>query len=452
MPYISTRGTHAPVDFMRVLQAGLAPDGGLYMPVQWPKLTPQQAKDLGSVPYAEAAFRILRPFVEGAFSDTVLKNLLEEAYADFEPVLVPAGDLWLLELFHGPTYAFKDMAMQVLGRFFSLLYQKNSQPMVVVGATSGDTGASAIKALRHTDGTDVFILYPHGRISETQRRQMTTAPEDHIHAIAIKGDFDDCQALVKGLFNDQIFCREMCLVGVNSINWARIMAQIVYYFTAAASFSEPVAFTVPTGNFGDIFAGFGATQMGLAVSRLVIATNTNDILARFLETGHYTPAPVSPTLSPSMDIQVSSNFERLLFEATGRNPEAVQTLMHSLQHHGSFVLEGAPLRYIRERFDAQRVDEDETYAAIADCYKRTGRLIDPHTAVGWAAAQKSRQTPMVVLATAHPAKFPETVKKATHHEPTPPPALAQLAKKQEKYVTLPKNLAAVQAFIREHAR
>jgi threonine synthase len=459
--YISTRGTAPSLSFTDALIAGLAEDGGLYLPHSYPRLTPAEIAGFAGRPYAEVAEAVLWPFLAGTIDRAVLRAMIEAAYRSFDHVAVAPlsqlGDnLFLLELFHGPTLAFKDLAMQLLGRMMQHVLAGRGQRATIVGATSGDTGAAAIAAFQGLPEVDVFILYPHGRVSDVQRRQMTTVAADNVHTIALEGTFDDAQNMVKGLFADKKFRDEFSLAGVNSINWARVAAQIVYYFTSAVALGAPhrkVSFAVPTGNFGDILAGWVAKQMGLPIERLVIATNANDILVRALETGRYETGKVEATQSPSMDIQVSSNFERLLFEAYGRDAAAVRRLMNSLQQSGSFSLDAAPLAAIREEFDAVRVGETQTSEEIARVWRETQRLIDPHTAVGVGAARAAlaaRQgVPTIVLGTAHPAKFPAAIARATGQHPPLPPHLADLASRPEYFDVLPNDQGRVAAYIRE---
>lgn len=461
--YVSTRGRAPELEFEDALLAGLARDGGLYVPAEWPRLSERTIRAFAGAPYAEVAFRVMRPFVGDGLSDDAFRAMIADAYAGFDHKLVaPLVQLgpndWLLELFHGPTLAFKDVAMQLLARLFDHALTRRRARLTIVGATSGDTGSAAIEAFRGRDKTDIFILHPHGRVSDVQRRQMTTVPDANVHNIAVDGSFDDCQALVKAMFNDHAFRDEVTLAGVNSINWGRVMAQIVYYFTAAVALGAPerrVSFAVPTGNFGDIFAGYVAARMGLPVGRLVVATNVNDILARTLTTGRYEVHDVVPTISPSMDIQVSSNFERLLFDLYSRDGAAVARLMDGLKQSGAFEIDPVPLDAARGAFDAARVDETATGAMIADVRKETGQLVDPHTAVGIAAAtarRGDRSVPMVTLATAHPAKFPEPVERATGERPALPAHLADLFEREERMTVLPNELGAIESFVRERTR
>ncbi len=465
MNYISTRGRASRLDFEAVLMAGLARDGGLYSPESWPHFTGLDISALSGLPYAQAAARIMKPLAWTADEDDAFAHLVEAAYRDFtHPAtapLVQLGDkLWLLELFHGPTLAFKDLAMQLLGLMMDRSLQRSGGRATILAATSGDTGAAAVEAFKNREAIDLFVLFPDGRISDTQRRQMTTANAPNVHPIAVRGTFDDCQAIVKALFGDLDFRDDAALTAVNSINWARIMAQIPYYFTAAASLGapyRPVRFSVPTGNFGDIFAGYAALRMGLPVERLVIATNTNDILTRTLATGRYEPCAVVATSSPSMDIQVSSNFERLIFEANGRDSERSAALMSSVSLAGGFQLSEVELDSIRPVFSAHSSSEAETLGTMRRLHESTGYMADPHTAVGIAAAEKELEaspslSPMVVLATAHPAKFPEAVERATGCAPSIPARLGMALAGQETYLTLHASADAVKAAIRDYGR
>jgi threonine synthase len=459
MMYVSTRGAAPKADFEEALLAGLAPDGGLYMPERWPRLPSLPAMPAGH--YAAAAAHVIAPFTGGNPGHAELFALLSDAYARFShpdtaPLHQIGPDLYLLELFHGPTLAFKDFAMQALSRLMERALKRRGARTTILGATSGDTGAAAVEAFRGRQDIELFILYPHGRISDVQRRQMTAAQEDNIHAIAIEGTFDDCQAIVKALFGDKEFRERHALSAINSINWARIVAQAVYYYTASAKLgpdSGP-SFAVPTGNFGDIFAGFTAAKMGLLMGRLVIATNENDILARTLETGRYEPRGVTATDSPSMDIQISSNFERLLFEESGRDASFVTRAMAGLRDEGGFDLPASMLGRIRERFSAHRVSRDEAGAAMRRVMDQTGMLIDPHTAVGVAAAIREQERtggPMVALATAHPAKFPEAVERATGRTAEIPDRLQERLTGRERFATAPNSCKAVAEIIAARA-
>ena len=458
MRYVSTRGEAPPLGFMDVTLAGLARDGGLYVPENWPRLSAETIASFAGKPYAEVAVEVIRPFVGDTISEAELSRLAREAYGTFRhPAVVPVAQFgagtFLLELFHGPTLAFKDVAMQLLARLMDHALAARGERTTIVVATSGDTGGAAVEAFRGRERADLFVLFPQGRISDVQRRMMTTANDNNVHALAVEGTFDDCQALVKGLFNHHAFRDRVRLSGVNSINWARIVAQVVYYFTAAATLGAPyrkVSFTVPTGNFGDIFAGYVAARMGLPIDRLVIATNVNDILARTLATGTYDLREVVATSSPSMDIQVSSNFERLLFEATGRDAAVVRAMMASLAQSGRFSLSSEALSRIRALFNADRADEEETAATIRTALRETSRLIDPHTAVGLAVAEKeTRDTavPMIVLGTAHPAKFPEAVEAACGVRPGLPDWLSDLPERPERATAMPVDQAAIEKFI-----
>lgn len=464
MKYISTRGEAPVLGFEDVLLAGLARDGGLYVPEVWPEFSEGEIEAFAARPYGEVALEIMRPFVAGAVADRDLAVMIADAYAGFDhPAIAPLrqldADHWLLELFHGPTLAFKDVAMQVLARLMDHVLRRRGARATIVGATSGDTGGAAIEAFRGIDTVDVFILHPHGRVSEVQRRQMTTVPDDNIHNIALDGTFDDCQAVVKALFNHHDFRDRLSLAGVNSINWVRIMAQIVYYFTSAVALGAPsraVSFTVPTGNFGDVFAGYAARRMGLPVRRLVVATNVNDILARTIDTGRYEVGAVVPTSSPSMDIQVSSNFERLLFDVSGRDPAAIRRLMQGLAQSGAFNLRQEELDGIRQVFEAGRTDEAATARRIAETLETTGVLADPHTAVGLDVAARvlarGNAGTMITLSTAHPAKFPDAVERACGVRPGLPPRMADLFDRTERFTVLANDTAAVEAFIEGRAR
>jgi threonine synthase len=443
---------------MDVTLAGLARDGGLYVPESWPRLSAETIVGFAGRPYAEVAVEVIRPFVGDTISEAELSRLAREAYGTFRhPAVVPIAQFgagtFLLELFHGPTLAFKDVAMQLLARLMDHALAARGERTTIVVATSGDTGGAAVEAFRGRERADLFVLFPQGRISDVQRRMMTTANNNNVHALAVEGTFDDCQALVKDLFNHHAFRDRVRLSGVNSINWARIVAQVVYYFTAAATLGAPhrkVSFTVPTGNFGDIFAGYVAARMGLPIDRLVIATNVNDILARTLATGTYDVREVVATSSPSMDIQVSSNFERLLFEATSRDAAAVRAMMASLAQSGRFSLSSEMLSRIRALFNADRADEEETAATIRTALRETSRLIDPHTAVGLAVAEKETRdpaVPMIVLGTAHPAKFPEAVEAACGVRPGLPDWLSDLPERPERATAMPVDQAAVEKFI-----
>jgi threonine synthase len=462
--YLSTRGEAPHQAFLDAMLSGLARDGGLYTPDAVPSLKADEIAALAGEPYPAAAARLMAPFVAGAWGEAELGAMTADAYRDFRhaaraPLTQLDDNLFLLELFHGPTLAFKDFAMQFLGRAMNRALTERGLNAAILGATSGDTGAAAIEAFGGGERADVFILFPDGRVSDVQRRQMTTVDRPGVHALAIDGSFDDCQDIVKSLFGDLSFRDRMSLSGVNSINWARILAQIVYYFTSAVALGgprRPVSFAVPTGNFGDVLAGWYAKRMGLPVERLIVATNENDILARALATGEYRPAGVKPTQSPSMDIQVSSNFERLLFERLGRDAQRVRALMGALRQSGGFTIPEDALKAIRAEFDAERCSEAECAAEMARAWRESGVLIDPHTAVGVhaarAALRRDPRTPVVALATAHPAKFPEAVEKATGVRPALPSHLADIMRRPERVAHLPNNPRAVADYLSAHAR
>ena len=463
MDYISTRGAVPRLSFEGALLAGLARDGGLYVPESWPRLGSEDIAALAGRPYARVAESVMQPFVADAIPAAEFAELIETAYRGFaHPAVAPLiqldDNLWLQELFYGPTLAFKDLAMQLLSLLMDRSLKRLGRRATILAATSGDTGAAAVEAFKNREAIDLFVLFPEGRISPAQRRQMTTAGAANVHPIAVNGTFDDCQAIVKTLFADHAFRDEVQLSAVNSINWARIMAQTVYYFTAATALGaphRPVRFAVPTGNFGDIFAGYAARCMGLPVERLIIATNSNDILARALQTGLYQPRPVVATASPSMDIQVSSNFERLIFEASGRDSGRVKTLMADFAETGSFALNEAELGAMRAAFSACRVDETETAATMARLYRETGYLADPHTAVALAAAIKQAgdsPAPMIVLATAHPAKFPDAIEKATDCLPSVPKRLERALSGREDFASIDANAGSVRALVRQRSR
>jgi threonine synthase len=463
MLYVSTRGEAPAISFADALLAGLARDGGLYVPERWPALTHDTIRGFRNRPYAEVAFEVIEPFVAGSVKDGDLSRMIAEAYATFDhPAVAPLVKLgdgeYLCELFHGPTLAFKDVAMQLLARLMDHVLAERSERATIVGATSGDTGGAAVEAFRGRERVDMVILFPQGRVSDVQRRMMTTASEANIHAVAIDGTFDDCQAIVKALFNDHRFRDRVKLSGVNSINWARIVAQAVYYFTAACALGAPeqaVRFAVPTGNFGDVFAGYVAKQMGLPVERLIVATNVNDILARTLASGVYEPRAVVATASPAMDIQVSSNFERLLFEASGRSPLAVREAMRALASKKRFTLSSQALAAIRQSFGAARADEAETAATIKAIHRESGYVLDPHSAVGVAVARKFKgesSAPLIELATAHPAKFPEAVEAAIGVHPRLPERLADLLERRERVAGLPADVETVARFVSDRSR
>ena len=458
MRYISTRGDAAPLDFVDVMLAGLARDGGLYVPETWPRLSAEEIAGFAGRPYAEVAADVIRRFTGGSIADADLACMAQEAYGTFRhPATAPLTQLnpglFVLELFHGPTLAFKDLAMQLVSRLMDHTLRQRGERTTIVVATSGDTGGAAVEAFRGRDQVDLVVLFPNGRISDVQRRMMTTAPDPNVHAVAVDGTFDDCQALVKAMFNHHAFRDRVRLSGVNSINWARIVAQAVYYFTAAAALGAPhrkVAFTVPTGNFGDVYAGYVAQKMGLPVDRLVVATNVNDILARTFATGTYEVRDVVATASPSMDIQVSSNFERLLFDAYRRDASAVRGLMNSLAQSKRFSVSAHALEALRELFSAGRADEQESAATIRAWMREASYCADPHTAVALAVAEKETRDPsipMVVLSTAHPAKFPDAVKTACGRTPALPDWVGDLNAREERITVLPPDQATIEKFV-----
>ncbi len=461
MKYISTRGNAPVLGFDDVVLAGLASDGGLYVPETLPSFTTAEIAAMASMNYTELAYTILQPFIGDAIDEKTLKNLLNASYSEFRhAAIAPLKQIdtreWVLELFHGPTLAFKDFALQFLGRLMDYTLKKRGQKLVVLGATSGDTGSAAIAGCRGSDAMDIVILFPHGRVSDVQRRQMTTVSDKNVHCIAVEGNFDDCQRIVKSLFIDEPFRSKHPLGAVNSINWVRILAQVVYYFYAALSLGSPaksIAFSVPTGNFGDIYAGYLAKRMGLPIADLIIASNKNDILTRCYNTGTYGTDEVLPTLSPSMDIQVSSNFERLLFDLYHHDARSVNTLMDNLKQHGRFTLETAPHAALKREFSAYSVDDITTLACMREIWMSTGEMLDPHTAIGVRAALECRrhpELPIVTLATAHPAKFPAAVKQACGIEPKLPSHLDDLFKKPERQTILPATEEAIKRYIMEH--
>jgi threonine synthase len=461
MRYISTRGAAPALDFKAATLAGLASDGGLYVPEAWPSFSAEQIEALAGLSYAETAVRVLAPFIGDSLPEADLRALCEAAYGRFSHAAVtPLVQLdqrhWLLELFHGPTLAFKDVALQMLGLLFERFLSGGDQHLTIVGATSGDTGSAAIEAVAGRAHIDIFMLHPKGRVSEVQRRQMTTVLAPNVHNIAIEGDFDEAQALVKRMFGDPNFSKRFQLSAVNSINWARLAAQIVYYFYAAVRLGAPqraVAFSVPTGNFGDVFAGYAAARMGLPVAKLIVATNVNDILHRALSAGDYSTGTVTPTATPSMDIQVSSNFERLLFDLHGRDAQALTTAMYGFETDKRMSI--APeLRGLAGHFTSARVDHDAMAHAMGWAHERAGQVIDPHTAIGLAAARASdlpADVPIVTLATAHPAKFGDAVEAATGVRPALPARISGLMDRAERCDTLPADLATIEAYVAERA-
>ena len=463
MDYISTRGQDGPLSFEEALLNGLARDGGLYLPTDWPRFTPAEMEEMKSLSYPELAARIMAPFTNGDPDEGELAKMAQDAYASFtHPDVAPLTDLgsdnlYLLELFSGPTIAFKDYAMQFLSRAFDRALGKAGKRAVILGATSGDTGSAALEAFKGREAVDVFILFPEGRVSPVQQKQMTSVLADGAHALALQGDFDDCQAVVKAAFNDASFREEVGLSAINSINWARLMPQIVYYFASAFKVGAPeksVAFSVPTGNFGNVFAGWVAKQMGLPIDKLIIASNRNDILTRFFETGQMKRDGVAPSLSPSMDIQVSSNFERLLFEMTGRDGALTAKMMADFASDGTFSVDNDKLEEALSQFAAYRLDDDGTLAEIAHAQSAYGEVIDPHSAVGLYGARQARldkivadEVPIISLACAHPAKFPDAVEQAVNDRPALPPHLSDLMSREERFEVVPNDLATIQSHI-----
>lgn len=463
MRYISTRGAAPILSFEDVTLAGLASDGGLYVPETWPSFSMADIKALQGLSYVETAVAVMRPFVEGSLDETDLRALCQTAYGRFEhSAVTPLVQLdhrhWLLELFHGPTLAFKDVALQLLGLLFERFLSTRDTHITVVGATSGDTGSAAIDALAGRAKVDIFMLHPKGRVSEVQRRQMTTVLAPNVHNIAIEGSFDDAQAMVKAMFGHQAFAGRFALSAVNSINWARLMAQIVYYFYAAVRLGapeRPVAFSVPTGNFGDVFAGYAAAKMGLPVAKLIVATNVNDILHRALSHGDYSVGSVTPTSAPSMDIQVSSNFERLLFDLHGRSGEALAETMRNFEATKRMAISPAMCNEAAQLFSSASIDADEMALAMRWAFENTSEIMDPHTAIGFGAARASdlpADIPIVTLATAHPAKFRDAVERAIGQRPAQPARISGLFERAERYETIPAKLEAIEDFIASHAR
>jgi len=462
--YISTRGQAPALSFEEAILAGLASDGGLYVPETLPKFSPEEISSWAGLSYQELAFNIIEPFVDGEIPSDDLKAIIAKAYSGFRhdaiaPLVQTAHNEWVLELFQGPTLAFKDFALQFLGHLLDYVLKKRDKKVVVMGATSGDTGSAAIEGCSRCDNIDIFILHPYQRVSEVQRRQMTTVRTNNVHNIALHGNFDDCQNMVKASFGDQSFLPEgRQLVAVNSINWARIMAQIVYYFYAGIALgapNKPVAFSVPTGNFGDIFAGYLASKMGLPIDQLIVATNNNDILHRCLSANDHSKQDLVHTLSPSMDIMVSSNFERLLFDLYDRDGAAIQGLMDDFKS-GKMPLSEAALSKASKMFSSYRLDDEGMLKVIADVYERSEYLLDPHTAIGVAAARSERRRhdiPMVCLATAHPAKFPDAVEKAVSSVKVDlPHHMADLFDREEAYEILDNDMAVVQKFVKDNTR
>jgi len=462
MKYVSTRGSAPTLDFAGATLAGLASDGGLYVPSEWPRFTEAEIAAMVGLPYAELAARVMQPFVGDCLSPEKLRELTAQAYGRFAHTAVtPLVQLdqqhWLLELFHGPTLAFKDVALQLLGLLFEEFLSRGGDPLTIVGATSGDTGSAAIDAVAGRANIDIFMLHPKGRVSDVQRRQMTTVRAPNVHNIAVEGTFDDAQATVKRMFNDPAMTGRFAIGAVNSINWARLMAQVVYYFAAALQLGAPqrkVAFAVPTGNFGDVFAGYVAAQMGLPIERLIVATNVNDILHRALTSGDYSAGTVTPTAAPSMDIQVSSNFERLLFDLGGRDGAALAAQMTGFETTKAMQLTNAQREGAAKLFSSARADADQMTQALRWAWENTGELLDPHTAIGLHAAREAgiaAHIPVVTLATAHPAKFRDAVERATGQRPVLPTRIGDLFEREESFVELPGDYAAAAEYVAAHA-
>ncbi|MDC8755052.1 threonine synthase [Erythrobacter sp. sf7] len=466
MQYVSTRGSAPALDFEGVTLAGLASDGGLYLPAEWPRFSEAEIRDMRGLSYPDLAARVMAPFVAGSLTEEELLGLCHKVYGDFghaavTPLVQMDAQHWLLELFHGPTLAFKDVALQLLGALFELFLERRDQRLTIVGATSGDTGSAAIHAVAGGTRAEIFMLHPKGRVSEVQRRQMTTVRAPNVHNLAIEGSFDDAQAHVKRMFTDPEVTRVLDLGAVNSINWARLMAQVVYYFASALQLGAPdrsVAYSVPTGNFGDVFAGYVAAKMGLPVERLIVATNVNDILHRALSSGDYSAGGVTPTITPSMDIQVSSNFERLLFDAGGRDGAALADQMRSFEASKAMQLTNAQAEGAAALFTSARADQTETARAMQWAYRNAGQVIDPHTGVGLHAAQAmaaegvvAPQVPLVTLATAHPAKFNDAVERAIGVRPALPSRVGDLFGREESYVELAGDYATTRDYVLSHA-
>ncbi|MHA1598415.1 MAG: threonine synthase [Alphaproteobacteria bacterium] len=462
MKYISTRGLAPELEFDDVLLAGLARDGGLYVPAEWPTFSADEFRAMKDLSYNETAFRVIRPFIDASMTDDDLNALITDTYSNFDDnqvaPLKQLGDKeYLLELFHGPTLAFKDIALQFLGRMFDYVLHKRSEHITVVGATSGDTGSAAIEACRGRDSIDIFILHPEGRVTEVQRRQMTTVLDGNVHNIAVRGTFDDCQNLVKAMFNDTEFRDAQKLSAVNSINWVRVMVQIVYYVRTAVALGAPdkqVSFAVPTGNFGNCYAGWGARKLGLPIDRLFIGTNRNDILHRFLKNGRMQMNEIHPTISPSMDIQISSNFERMLFALYGGDAGIIRATMNTFADTGEFAVRPQQLEELRGLFASARFDDEEIKAIIRDVYEETGELLDPHSAIAVGAGRAGKHltdSPCVALATAHPAKFPDAVEDASGVHPALPEHLADLYEREERFTVLDNDLGVIQEFIRANS-
>ena len=460
MQYISTRGKAPILDFNDVLLAGLASDGGLYLPKSWPQFDASFIREMRDLNYAELAVRVMTPFLGGQIAPGAFADIVDDTFRGFShsavaPLKQLEADLWLMELFHGPTLSFKDYPMQLIGRLFEHVLTQKGERVTIVGATSGDTGSAAIEACRDREAIDVFILFPHGRVSEVQRRQMTTVPASNVYCVAVEGTFDDCQDLVKAMFADVAFRERTRLSAVNSINWARVAAQIVYYFHAALSVGapdRPVSFSVPTGNFGNVFAAYAAKACGLPIEQLIIGTNSNDILTRFFATGKLSIGEVCQTISPSMDIQVSSNFERFLFELYGRDSGLLTEAMADFRRDGQITVSENQHDSAADIISAHRLDDEETMAEMARTLQVTGELIDPHTAIGVAAARECHRgsTPIIAQAAAHPAKFPNAVEKATGIRPQLPTNLGDLLEREERFTVLANDIETVKGFVQEN--
>lgn len=458
--YVSTRGQAPTLRFDEVLLTGLARDGGLYVPESWPKFSKAEIRSFRGLSYSDLAVRVMIPYLGNTISEVTFSKMISDTYAEFgHPAIAPLKQMgsndWVLELFHGPTLAFKDYSLQLIGRLFDHILGQKGQKITIVAATSGDTGSAAIEACRDREAIEIFIFHPKGRVSDVQRRQMTTVHSPNVHNIALDGTFDDCQDMVKTLFANESFRDQYNLSAVNSINWARIMVQIVYYFWAALNLGAPdrkVSFSVPTGNFGNVFAGYAAHRMGLPIEKFIVASNSNDILTRFFETGEMQMAEVVQTLSPSMDIQISSNFERLLFEHYHRDGASVASAMMQFRSDGRVSFGKTRWKAMRRLFEGYQLGDNATRDAIAALYRETGKLIDPHSVIGIMAgraakARSSFESPIISLATAHPAKFPSAIRDATGHHPDLPSRLADLFERKERMVSLPNDITHVKSYI-----
>ena len=467
MRYLSTRGVAPELNFDDVLITGLARDGGLYLPTDWPKFSPEDLRSFASLSYPELAIEVMRPFLGDTMSREVFGNLVDATYRKFShpsvaPIKQLESNIWLMELFHGPTLAFKDYAMQILGRLFDQALLARGKRTTIVGATSGDTGSAAIEACKDREAIDVFIFFPKDRVSPIQQKQMTTVDADNIHAIALEGTFDDCQDMVKALFNDLEFRDKFALSAVNSINWARLMPQIVYYFWAGLSLGvddHRLVFSVPSGNFGNVFSAYAAKKMGLPIEKLIVATNSNDILSRFFNTGTMEIKGVQPSISPSMDIQVSSNFERLLFDLIGRDGASTNRVLKEFRNEGKFTVSEETLMDARRTFDAVCVDDMDTLGRISKTFKEKGEILDPHSAIGVEGAYRfasgdamKNDISIVSLACAHPAKFPDAVQKATGEHPNLPHHLDDLWERKERLTVLPNKFEEVSNYIADNSR